>query len=269
MHLAGLMGMPRRVFTYPCGLGWEWPNLISSTASLLIATGLPDLRLGCPAAEGVAAADPAQPWGGGTLEWCHDVPERELGRPLDPLHHQALSAVGPAEAARAAGCGTLLPARRGRPTARDAGHLGHRRPAAAYPAGDRPQLDADHRRCLHRRLLHLPDLPRLLAGGGLRGTRGRRRSCGGCGATPPARPRSTSAMRARPAACRPMPRDRIRSAGGRSGSPCWATRRPSPRWSSLLLLLDRQRRFPPAGCARRRRRAGSRYRPPPMARPGR
>src|SRR5690606_16829980 len=30
MHFAGLMGMPRRIYTYEAGLGWEWPNLIAS-----------------------------------------------------------------------------------------------------------------------------------------------------------------------------------------------------------------------------------------------
>ena len=29
MHMLGLMGMPRRVYTYPPGLGWDLPNLIA------------------------------------------------------------------------------------------------------------------------------------------------------------------------------------------------------------------------------------------------
>src|SRR5690606_9878144 len=39
MHYTGLMGMPRRVFTYPEGLGWEIPNLISSLGAAVIAAG--------------------------------------------------------------------------------------------------------------------------------------------------------------------------------------------------------------------------------------
>src|SRR5207244_7876677 len=27
MHISGLLGMPRRVFTYPAGIGWDLPNL--------------------------------------------------------------------------------------------------------------------------------------------------------------------------------------------------------------------------------------------------
>ena len=32
MHVAGLMGMPRRIYTYSPGLGWETPNMISTSA---------------------------------------------------------------------------------------------------------------------------------------------------------------------------------------------------------------------------------------------
>ncbi|CAN7370394.1 cbb3-type cytochrome c oxidase subunit I [Brevundimonas sp. LjRoot202] len=37
MHLTGLMGMPRRVYTYLPDRGWEWPNLISTAGSFLFA----------------------------------------------------------------------------------------------------------------------------------------------------------------------------------------------------------------------------------------
>jgi cytochrome c oxidase subunit 1/cytochrome c oxidase subunit I+III len=73
MHYTGLMGMPRRVFTYPADLGWDIPNLISTCGAFLIAAGfavfLYDLfRPGKP-------ATPRNPWNAGTLEWTHDVPE--------------------------------------------------------------------------------------------------------------------------------------------------------------------------------------------------
>ena len=28
MHIAGLLGMPRRVWTYPAGIGWSWIPVI-------------------------------------------------------------------------------------------------------------------------------------------------------------------------------------------------------------------------------------------------
>jgi len=36
MHLTGLMGMPRRVYTYLPGRGWELPNLISTVGAFMI-----------------------------------------------------------------------------------------------------------------------------------------------------------------------------------------------------------------------------------------
>jgi cytochrome c oxidase subunit I len=40
MHLTGLWGMPRRVYTYPDGMGWDWLNMISSVGSFLFAFGI-------------------------------------------------------------------------------------------------------------------------------------------------------------------------------------------------------------------------------------
>src|SRR5690606_27424411 len=40
MHLTGLMGMPRRVYTYLPDRGWEWPNLISTVGAVLFAVAV-------------------------------------------------------------------------------------------------------------------------------------------------------------------------------------------------------------------------------------
>ncbi|RYD88518.1 MAG: cytochrome ubiquinol oxidase subunit I, partial [Sphingobacteriales bacterium] len=40
MHILGLLGMPRRIYTYPQGLGWELPNLVTSIGSFLFAVGV-------------------------------------------------------------------------------------------------------------------------------------------------------------------------------------------------------------------------------------
>ena len=34
MHISGLLGMPRRIYTYPDGMGWDWLNLITTVGSL-------------------------------------------------------------------------------------------------------------------------------------------------------------------------------------------------------------------------------------------
>jgi len=40
MHLAGLMGMPRRVYTYLPGSGWELPSLISTIGAFMLGLGV-------------------------------------------------------------------------------------------------------------------------------------------------------------------------------------------------------------------------------------
>ncbi|TCT04697.1 cytochrome c oxidase subunit I [Aquabacter spiritensis] len=69
-HLAGLMGMPRRVFTYPADFGWNTLNLVSTAGAYMIALGvllfLFDLaRKLRPTSEGNAG----NLWNAGTLEW--------------------------------------------------------------------------------------------------------------------------------------------------------------------------------------------------------
>jgi cytochrome c oxidase subunit I len=69
MHIAGLLGMPRRIYTYPTGLGWDTVNLITTIGSYLFALGVLlflinvfwSLRRG-------PLAGP-NPWDGSTLEW--------------------------------------------------------------------------------------------------------------------------------------------------------------------------------------------------------
>jgi cytochrome c oxidase subunit I+III len=39
-HILGLLGMPRRVYTYQAGLGWDIYNLISSAGAFLLASGI-------------------------------------------------------------------------------------------------------------------------------------------------------------------------------------------------------------------------------------
>jgi cytochrome c oxidase subunit I+III len=40
MHITGLRGMPRRVYTFPGDVGWNWLNLISSVFSFVFAAGV-------------------------------------------------------------------------------------------------------------------------------------------------------------------------------------------------------------------------------------
>ena len=70
MHITGLLGMPRRVYTYPAGLGWDTLNMVSTIGAFLIAAGvavfLYDLaRNFRPSVQRSAG----NTWNAGTLEW--------------------------------------------------------------------------------------------------------------------------------------------------------------------------------------------------------
>jgi cytochrome c oxidase subunit I+III len=74
MHLTGLLGMPRRIWTYPAGIGWSTLNMITTIGSFVFAFGVllffvnvaKSLRYGVKALP--------DPWGGPTLEWAVPSP---------------------------------------------------------------------------------------------------------------------------------------------------------------------------------------------------
>jgi cytochrome c oxidase subunit I+III len=85
MHVSGLMGMPRRVYTYPAGLGIDALNLASTAGAFLFAAGV-----------AVIVADlclsprrphaPRNPWNAGTLEWlAHPKSQEDWGVRSVPL----------------------------------------------------------------------------------------------------------------------------------------------------------------------------------------
>ena len=94
MHLTGLRGMPRRVFTYPEGIGWDWLNLISTVGAFVFAAGVAVVVFDVMRPKHRAAEGRAEP-----LERRHArMAERaggELGRALHSRHREPLSALGP------------------------------------------------------------------------------------------------------------------------------------------------------------------------------
>nr|WP_253201527.1 cytochrome c oxidase subunit I [Sphingomonas quercus] len=74
MHLTGLMGMPRRVYTYPAGMGFTTLNLITTIGSFLFAAGVLMFFWNVVKSwRGGAEAGP-DPWKGPTLEWAIPSP---------------------------------------------------------------------------------------------------------------------------------------------------------------------------------------------------
>jgi cytochrome c oxidase subunit I+III len=70
MHLVGLMGMPRRVYTYPDALGWQAFNVTSTIGAFLIAVGVAILVIDLIRNFRFDAENNAgNIFGAGTLEW--------------------------------------------------------------------------------------------------------------------------------------------------------------------------------------------------------
>ncbi|RUX76889.1 cytochrome c oxidase subunit I [Mesorhizobium sp. M7A.F.Ca.US.005.03.1.1] len=74
MHISGLMGMPRRIYTYPSGMGLGWLNLLSSVGAFVFAAGalLFLINVAKSLRAGAVAGD--NPWDAPTLEWATTSP---------------------------------------------------------------------------------------------------------------------------------------------------------------------------------------------------
>ncbi|MFQ6019222.1 MAG: cbb3-type cytochrome c oxidase subunit I, partial [Dehalococcoidia bacterium] len=74
MMILGLLGMPRRIYTYPEGLGWEIWNMIATAGAFMIAASILvfmfNVFLSLRSKERVGA----DPWDGRTLEWTIPSP---------------------------------------------------------------------------------------------------------------------------------------------------------------------------------------------------
>jgi heme/copper-type cytochrome/quinol oxidase subunit 1 len=74
MHIAGLLGMPRRIYTYPGGLGWGGVNLVITIGAYLFALGVLLFLINVwRSARSGAKAGP-NPWDAPSLEWATASP---------------------------------------------------------------------------------------------------------------------------------------------------------------------------------------------------
>ncbi|NGO54145.1 cytochrome c oxidase subunit I [Allomesorhizobium camelthorni] len=69
MHLTGLLGMPRRVWTYPSELGWDTLNMISTVGAYMLGAGVFLFVFDLLLRFRPGGSGPENPWRAGTLEW--------------------------------------------------------------------------------------------------------------------------------------------------------------------------------------------------------
>ncbi len=79
MHVTGLRGMVRRVYTYPEGLGFEWLNAVSTAGALLLTAGFLVFVWDVFRSKSRQPHPPRNPWQAGTLEWLPSIPVEPWG----------------------------------------------------------------------------------------------------------------------------------------------------------------------------------------------
>jgi cytochrome c oxidase subunit 1 len=118
MHMVGLHGMPRRVYTYPKGLGFDGMNQMETVGAFILAAGFAVMLYNIWKTWRTAPPAPADPWNGATLEWSIPSPPQEWNFPeiptvtgRDPLWAAKRQRGGPLpEPQRVSGQGIHMPA---------------------------------------------------------------------------------------------------------------------------------------------------------------
>jgi cytochrome c oxidase subunit I len=87
MHFVGLHGMPRRVYTYPDGLGFELMNQIETAGSFVLFVAFLVFLYNIFKTSRQPRNAPADPWNGATLEWSIPSPPPEFNFAEIPTVH--------------------------------------------------------------------------------------------------------------------------------------------------------------------------------------
>jgi heme/copper-type cytochrome/quinol oxidase subunit 1 len=84
MHIVGLLGMTRRVYTYPSSVGWDAYNLAETIGSYILAIGLLMIAGNLIWSRLRGAPSGPDPFHGGTLEWTIPSPPPEYNFAVIP-----------------------------------------------------------------------------------------------------------------------------------------------------------------------------------------
>jgi len=84
MHIVGLLGMPRRQYTYPGGMGWTGLNLVESIGAYVLAAGLLMVAANLAVSAFRGARVGHDPWRAPTLEWGTSSPPPDYNYAVIP-----------------------------------------------------------------------------------------------------------------------------------------------------------------------------------------
>jgi cytochrome c oxidase subunit I len=74
MHISGLLGMPRRIYTYPPNMGWDTLNMVTSIGSFVFAFGILLFLINVAISRKWGAVAGPNPWNASSLEWSVPSP---------------------------------------------------------------------------------------------------------------------------------------------------------------------------------------------------
>ena len=85
MHILGLLGMPRRIYTYPANFGWDEINLLQTIGAYMLGIAIMVffVNLIVSLRNGQEAGD--DPWDAFTLEWDTTSPPPHYNFPVVPI----------------------------------------------------------------------------------------------------------------------------------------------------------------------------------------
>jgi cytochrome c oxidase subunit 1 len=87
MHILGLQGMPRRIYTYDSSLHLGFWNMVATIGAFIIALGVLVFLYNALVVTPKSAPAPADPWDGRTLEWSVPSPPPEYNFAEVPTVH--------------------------------------------------------------------------------------------------------------------------------------------------------------------------------------
>ena len=84
MHILGILGMPRRIYTYPPDMGWTFLNQLETVGAFVLAAGLLMIFGNLLISYFRGPPCPGDPWHGDTLEWSTTSPPRPYNYAVIP-----------------------------------------------------------------------------------------------------------------------------------------------------------------------------------------